>query len=161
MSTTITVRDIDPEDKSWLKREAHSAGISMSEFVRRLIREKRKQSEQISQPSAVFRKYFGPENGIDLPLNERFGYRPVFSPNETNEWLRQSIEWLTQYCRRNDAGKATQVLCRPKFTRGRSVFVWLVVPQKNRLMRPFASSALSRINVAMAHPSLVLTQCRT
>ena len=85
MSTTITVRDIDPEDKFWLKREAHSAGISMSEFVRRLIREKREQSEQMSQPSAVFRRYFGPENGIDLPLNERFGYRPEFSPNETNE----------------------------------------------------------------------------
>ena len=84
MSTTITVRDIDPEDKSWLKREAHSAGISMSECVRRLIREKREQSVQMSPPSEVFRKYFGPENGIDLPLNERFGYQPVFSPNETN-----------------------------------------------------------------------------
>ena len=84
MSTTITVRDIDPEDKSWLKREAHSAGISMSEFVRHLIREKREQSEQMSQPSAVFRRYFGSENGIDLPLNKRFGYQPVFSPNETN-----------------------------------------------------------------------------
>ena len=81
----MTVRDIDPEDKSWLKREAHSAGISMEEFVRRLIREKREQSEQMSPPSAVFRKYFGPKNGIDLPLNERFGYQPVFSPNETNK----------------------------------------------------------------------------
>lgn len=81
----MTVRDIDPEDKFWLKREAYSAGISMSEFVRRLIREKREQSEQMSQPSAVFRRYFGPENGIDLPLNERFSYQPVFSPNETNK----------------------------------------------------------------------------
>ena len=85
MSTTITVRDIDPVDKSWLMREAHSASISMEEFVRRLIREKLEQSEQMSQPSGVFRRYFGPENGIDLPLNERFGYQPVFSPNETNK----------------------------------------------------------------------------
>ena len=85
MSTTITVRDIDPEDKSWLKREANLAGISMSEFVRRLIREKLEQSELMSRPSEVFRKYFGPENGIDLPLNERFGYQPVFSPNETRK----------------------------------------------------------------------------
>ena len=85
MSTTITVRDIDPADKCWLKREAHSAGISMSEFVRRLIREKREQSEQMSQPSEVFRRCFGPENGIDLPLSERFGYQPVFSPNESNK----------------------------------------------------------------------------
>ena len=84
MSTTITVREIDPVVKFWLKRAAHSAGISMSEFVRQLIREKREQSEQMSQPSAVFRRHFGPENGIDLPLNERFGYQPVFSSNETN-----------------------------------------------------------------------------
>ena len=72
MSTTITVRNIDPIDKAWLKREAHSVGISMEECVRQLIREKREKSEQVSQPSEVFRRHFGPENGIDLPLNERF-----------------------------------------------------------------------------------------
>ena len=38
MRTTITVRGIDPGDKSWLKHEAHLTGVSMEEFVRRLIR---------------------------------------------------------------------------------------------------------------------------
>ena len=32
---------------------------------------------------------------------------------------------------------------------------------KKQVDGPFASSALSRTNVAMAHPSRVLTQCRT
>ena len=35
MSSSITVRDIDPADKSWLKREARQVGVSMEEFVRR------------------------------------------------------------------------------------------------------------------------------
>ena len=38
MSTSITVRDIDPADKSWLRREARQTGVSMEELVRRLIR---------------------------------------------------------------------------------------------------------------------------
>ena len=32
MSSGITVRDIDPGDKSWLKREARDVGVSMEEF---------------------------------------------------------------------------------------------------------------------------------
>ena len=40
MSSTVTVRDLDPRDKSWLKREARRLGISMEEFIRRLIRER-------------------------------------------------------------------------------------------------------------------------
>ena len=34
MSSSISVRDIDPGDKSWLKREARQIGVSMEEFVR-------------------------------------------------------------------------------------------------------------------------------
>ena len=37
MSTSLTVRDIDPADNFWLKREARQVGVSMEEFVRRLI----------------------------------------------------------------------------------------------------------------------------
>ena len=37
MGTSITVRDIDPGDKSWLRREARQTGVSMEELVRRLI----------------------------------------------------------------------------------------------------------------------------
>ena len=42
MSSVITVRGIDPGDKSWLKREARHKGVSMEELVRRLIREQRR-----------------------------------------------------------------------------------------------------------------------
>ena len=82
MSTTITVRDIDPGDKSWLRYEAQRCGISMEEFVRRLIHEKREKEEGRSKPSDAFKRYFGPEHGVELPLSERYGYRPVTFPGE-------------------------------------------------------------------------------
>ena len=31
MNSSITVRDIDPRDKSWLKRQAREVGVSMGE----------------------------------------------------------------------------------------------------------------------------------
>lgn len=34
MSTSITVHDMDPGDKSWLRREARQIGVSMEELVR-------------------------------------------------------------------------------------------------------------------------------
>ena len=77
MSSTITVRDIDPGDKSWLRREARHSGISMEEFVRRLIREKRDKAERRAKPSEAFTRYFGPEHGVELPPGGRYGYRPV------------------------------------------------------------------------------------
>ena len=40
MSSSITVRDIDPGDKSWLKREARQVGVSMEELVRRCCQTK-------------------------------------------------------------------------------------------------------------------------
>ena len=77
MSSTITVRDIDPGDKSWLKREARHSGASMEEFVRRLIHEKREKAERRTKPSEAFKRYFGPEHGVELPPPERYSYRPV------------------------------------------------------------------------------------
>lgn len=82
MSSVITVRGIDPGDKSWLKREARDSGVSMEEFVRRLIREARERAERRTKPSEVFKRFFGPENGIDLPPPDRYGYRPVESADE-------------------------------------------------------------------------------
>ena len=46
MGPSITVRDIDPGDKSWLKREGRQVGVSMEEYVRRLIREQRTKTER-------------------------------------------------------------------------------------------------------------------
>ncbi len=77
MSSTITVRDMYPGDKSWLKREARHLGISMEEFVRRLIHEKREKTERHAKPSEAFKRYFGPEHGVDLPPRGHCGYRPV------------------------------------------------------------------------------------
>ena len=57
MSSTITVRDIDPGDKSWLKREARHVGVSMEGFVRRLIR------ESVRRPNAA-RNLPRPSNDI-------------------------------------------------------------------------------------------------
>ena len=77
MSSTITVRDVDSKDKSWLKREARHVGVSMEELVRRLIHEKREKAERRTKPSEAFKHYFGPEHGVELPPLDRYTYRPV------------------------------------------------------------------------------------
>ena len=77
MSAAITVRDMDPRDKSWLKREARRRGVSMEELVRRLIHEGRENTECRVKPSEAFKRYFGPEHGIELPPRVRYGYRSV------------------------------------------------------------------------------------
>ena len=77
MSSTITVRRMDPGDKAWLKSEARLAGVSMEEFVRRMIRDGRTGSRRRMRPSEAFTRCFGPEHGVELPLRRRYGYRPV------------------------------------------------------------------------------------
>ena len=67
MSNMITVRDLKPFAKSWLKAEARSQGISMEEFVRRLILKECKSAKKTEKPSEIVRRHFGPENGLDLP----------------------------------------------------------------------------------------------
>ena len=84
MSPTITVRRIDPGDKSWLQNEARQAGVSMEEFVRRLIREKRERDQRRTKPSEAFKRYFGPEHGVELPRRGRYGYRPVEFVDESD-----------------------------------------------------------------------------
>ena len=82
MGSTITVRGIDPADESWLGREARRGGVSVEEVVRRLIRERRAKAERSTKPSEVFRRYFGPEHGVELPPRPRYGYRPIEFPGE-------------------------------------------------------------------------------
>ncbi len=85
MNSSITVRDIDPRDKSWLKREAREVGVSMEELVRRLIREKRTKTERRPKPSEAFARHFGEEHGIELPPPARCGYRPLLFSAEDRE----------------------------------------------------------------------------
>ena len=83
MSTSITVRDIDPGDKSWLRREARQIGVSMEELVRRLIHEKRTKTEHRLKPSEAFARHFGEEHGVELPPTVHLGCKPLsFSPEE-------------------------------------------------------------------------------
>ena len=77
MSTGIVVRDIDPGDKSWLRREARQTGVSVEELVRRLIREARAKRERRPKPSEAFARYFGEEHGVELPPPGRLGYSPL------------------------------------------------------------------------------------
>ena len=77
MRTSLIVRDIDPADKSWLGREARNVGVSMEEFVRRLIHEKRVKTEHRPKPSEAFAGHFGERHGVELPTSARCGYRPV------------------------------------------------------------------------------------
>ena len=83
MSSTLTVRDIDPGDKSWLKRESRHVGVSMEEFVRRIIREKRIKTECRPKPSEVFGRHFGREHGVELPPRARYRYGPVEFTDES------------------------------------------------------------------------------
>ena len=83
MSFVITVRGLNPSEKSWLKAEAREAGISMEEFVRRMIRRQREQNSHVESVADLFMRHFGPEHGAELPPRQQYGYRPVeFPPDE-------------------------------------------------------------------------------
>ena len=77
MGSTITIRDIDPKDKSWLERQARHLGVSLEEFVRGLIREKRMRAERRMTPSEIFARHFGSKHGVELPLPARHSYNRI------------------------------------------------------------------------------------
>jgi len=85
MGTSITVRDIDLGDKSWLRREARQAGVSVQELVRRLIHDKRSKTAHRSKPSEAFARHFGEEHGVELPPPIRCGYKPLSFTGEDEE----------------------------------------------------------------------------
>lgn len=76
LGTSIIVRGMDPDDKSWLRREAHQQGVSMEELVRRLIHARRVNTESRPKPSEAFARHFGEQYGIDIPPPIRYGYTP-------------------------------------------------------------------------------------
>ena len=82
MSFAITVRGLNDGEKSWLKAEAKDAGISMEEFVRRMIRKQREESASTESVSDICLRYFGPEHGVELPPRGKYGYRPIEFPED-------------------------------------------------------------------------------
>lgn len=76
MGSVIVVSRIDSGINRGFKREARRASVSVAQFVRLLIREKRERAEPDEKPSDVFRRRFGPEHGVDMPPRGRYGYKP-------------------------------------------------------------------------------------
>ena len=112
MSMNITIRDIDPADRSWLRREARRTGVSMEELIRRLIHEERTKTECRPKPSEAFARYFGEQHGIErLPL-AHCGYKPLSFPSkeETNYLLRSpgNAKRLRAAIAELDAGKGEE-----------------------------------------------------
>ncbi len=77
MTTTITVRGLDVEDKHWLQDEAEARGVSMEALVRQFIHERREKAQRDASPAEAFKRHFGPEHGVELLLDARYGYRPL------------------------------------------------------------------------------------
>ena len=82
MGSAITVRGLDEAEKTWLKAEAKDAGISMEEFVRRMIRRQREESTRKESVTDIWRQFFGPEHGVELPPRGQYGYRPLEFPED-------------------------------------------------------------------------------
>ena len=78
MSNTITVRSLDPHDKSWLRHEAQRRGVSMEALARQIIHERRERVQRHASPADAFKRHFGPEHGVELPPRVR--YRGSASP---------------------------------------------------------------------------------
>ena len=68
---------MDPEDKIWIQDQARQLGISMSEFIRRLLHDHRMRTEYQLQPPKAFAEYFGEKHGVELPERSQFSYRPI------------------------------------------------------------------------------------
>ena len=93
MSSTITIRDIDPSDKSWLQAEAKRVGLSMESYVRKIIEERHAKTQRKEKPSEVFNRYFGPENGVDFPELPKVGARLIdFSNGDTTSPPEKQIK---------------------------------------------------------------------
>ena len=85
MSPSLTVRDINPADKSWLKHQARHVGVSMEEFVRRLIHEERAKAERRPMPSEAFARHFGKQHGVEMPDPVHTSYRPISFSTEQGQ----------------------------------------------------------------------------
>lgn len=60
---SISIRNVKQETYEALKQKALGHGVSMEEEIRRLLDQVHSSSESIT---ATFRRYFGPQNGVEL-----------------------------------------------------------------------------------------------
>ncbi len=70
----ISIRKLDKRVYEQLRLRAKKHGVSMEEEARRII------YQAVSAPnkiSLIFRKYFGAENGVDLPISKRKPHEPM------------------------------------------------------------------------------------
>ncbi|MBY0545377.1 MAG: hypothetical protein K2Q14_07520 [Gammaproteobacteria bacterium] len=65
---SLSVRKIDNTIYQELKNRAAQHGVSMEEEARQILYHSLTAPQKIS---AVFRKYFGPKNGVDLNLSHQ------------------------------------------------------------------------------------------
>lgn len=68
---SITVRNLDDEVKDRLRIRAAENKRSMAEEVRMILRDAVKSESSNLTLLDIARKYFGPENGVDLELPPR------------------------------------------------------------------------------------------
>lgn len=109
-SDSITVREIDPADQSWLRREARQTGVSMEELGRRPIHEERTKTECRPKPSEAFARYFGEHHDIEFQPRARLGYKP-FSFSIKN---RPCSKTVSAYGTGFTPSRSYETICDPK-----------------------------------------------
>ncbi len=71
---SLSVRKLDKNAYESLRVRAAQHGVSMEEEARQIIYQAVTAPEKIS---AVFQKYFGQENGVNLELNDHKPHEPM------------------------------------------------------------------------------------
>lgn len=77
MTTTITVCGLYPQGNSRLRQEARIRGVPMEALVRQFYHERREKAQRHAAPEEAFKRHFGPEHGVELPIGARYGYQPL------------------------------------------------------------------------------------
>lgn len=91
MRNSITVRDTDPGDKSWLQREAHQIGVLMEELVRRLIHEKRTETARGLKLPGAFARHWRRSAASNFRLRSVVATNRRHSPHRRNS---PRLAWL-------------------------------------------------------------------
>ncbi len=73
---SITIRDLPPAVKESLRVKAAKSGVSLEAYVRQILQvASNSDSFETLNILAIAQEYFGPENGIELPLPRRHSNR--------------------------------------------------------------------------------------